>query len=367
MEGLMRGESGGAAKAADYANYFSSYACLYHQKEMLTDTSRMEAYRSAIFGNAEKVIAGKRVLDVGAGSGILSIWAAQAGAAKVYAVEFTSMAKHARALVEANGLCDVVEVRQCAVEELEGIEVDVIVSEWMGYFLLRESMLDSVIYARDNLLCKEGGAILPNRANLWWAPMTAPDEREKRIGENIESLANFEAFADEMKRRHGVSVDCLRPAYANESGDYYLKQALWYELQDDQILAAPAHVASLDLYTITLEEARAVEKIDFDFEVGVGSVDAFAGWFDTSFDATKTTPFDHPVLLSTDPKYGYTHWGQQVFFLGPERDRHHSKKTRGTFSLTRQQTALRLYSVHVEIHDEEDQSKTILALDWEIN
>ena len=35
----------------------------------------------------------------------------------------------------------------------DGIEkVDVIVSEWMGYFLLYESMLDTVIYARDKWL-----------------------------------------------------------------------------------------------------------------------------------------------------------------------------------------------------------------------
>lgn len=52
----------------------------------------------------------KVVLDVGTGSGILAIWSAQAGARKVYAVEATKMAEHARALVKANNLQDVVEV-----------------------------------------------------------------------------------------------------------------------------------------------------------------------------------------------------------------------------------------------------------------
>lgn len=44
-------------------------------------------------------------------------------------------------------------------------KVDIIISEWMGYFLLFEGMLDSFIYARDNHL-KEGGHLLPNRCNI---------------------------------------------------------------------------------------------------------------------------------------------------------------------------------------------------------
>lgn len=48
--------------------------------------------------------------------------------------------------------------------------VDVIISEWMGYFLLRESMLDSVLYARDKFL-RPGGALYPSHARLYLAPM----------------------------------------------------------------------------------------------------------------------------------------------------------------------------------------------------
>ena len=40
------------AKAADFANYFCSYAQLYHQKQMLVDHNRMAAYHHAIAGNA---------------------------------------------------------------------------------------------------------------------------------------------------------------------------------------------------------------------------------------------------------------------------------------------------------------------------
>ncbi len=167
-------------KASDYANYFSAYADLYHQKIMLTDHHRMQAYYNAIMSN-RNVFKDKVVMDVGSGSGILAIWAAQAGAKRVYAVEYTDMAQHARQVVQANGLQDVVTVIQGAVEDVKipkedwetfGLQaedgdgeeqcssdnscnndskvVDIIISEWMGYFLLRESMLDSVIRARVN-------------------------------------------------------------------------------------------------------------------------------------------------------------------------------------------------------------------------
>jgi len=140
------------AKATDFANYFCSYAQLYHQKQMLADHQRMAAYHSAILGNQD-VFRDKVVMDIGTGSGILAVWAAQAGARKVYAIEYTDMAKHARKVMEANGVSDIVEVIQGAVEDIElPIEadnltpesgdaedgstrvVDIIISEWMGYF-----------------------------------------------------------------------------------------------------------------------------------------------------------------------------------------------------------------------------------------
>lgn len=49
-------------------------------------------------------------------------------------------------------------------------QVDIIISEWMGYLLLRESMLDSVLVARDKFL-KPGGAMYPSHANIYMAPM----------------------------------------------------------------------------------------------------------------------------------------------------------------------------------------------------
>lgn len=57
--------------------------------------------------------------------------------------------------------------------ELQAHSVDVLLSEWMGYCLLYESMLGSVLYARDRWL-KPGGAILPDTATIVSHPSFLP-------------------------------------------------------------------------------------------------------------------------------------------------------------------------------------------------
>ena len=69
-------------------------------------------------------------------------------------------------------LCDyhstVVEIIKGKVEEitLPVEKVDIIISEWMGYCLFYESMLDTVLYARDKWLV-EDGMLFPDRATLY--------------------------------------------------------------------------------------------------------------------------------------------------------------------------------------------------------
>ena len=153
------------------------------QKDMLEDHTRTGAYSAAILGSARACFEGKTVLDVGAGSGILSIFAARAGAKKVFAVEATPMAVHARTLIRHNKLDHIIEVMQGTVESIKLPEkVDVIISEWMGYLLLRESMLDSVLAARDAWL-KPGGSLWPSYARLLLAPArsTLPHARAAEL------------------------------------------------------------------------------------------------------------------------------------------------------------------------------------------
>lgn len=64
-------------------------------------------------------ISGRAVLDVGCGTGILSIFCARAGARKVYAVDASGIAEHAERIVADNGFADVITVIRGKMEEVE--------------------------------------------------------------------------------------------------------------------------------------------------------------------------------------------------------------------------------------------------------
>lgn len=88
----------------------------------------------------------------------------------------------AREIVEANGLSDKITLLQGKMEEVElpFPKVDIIISEWMGYFLLYESMLDTVLYARDRYLVPDG-KIFPDKATLYIAGIEDGDYKEEKI------------------------------------------------------------------------------------------------------------------------------------------------------------------------------------------
>ena len=125
-------------RSADY--YFDSYAHFGIHEEMLKDEVRTRSYMNAIMQN-KHLFKDKVVLDVGCGTGILSMFAAKAGARLVIGVDMSGIIEQARTIVAANGLADKVVLLRGKMEEVvlpQGItKVDIIVSEWMGYFVRR--------------------------------------------------------------------------------------------------------------------------------------------------------------------------------------------------------------------------------------
>ncbi|PPD82378.1 hypothetical protein GOBAR_DD20694 [Gossypium barbadense] len=170
-------------------SFLSTYLWNSSASEMLKDVVRTKTYQNVIYRN-KFLFQNKVVLDVGAGTGILSLFCAKAGAAHVYAVECSHMADMAKQIVETNGLSDVVTVLKGKIEEIElpVAKVDIIISEWMGYFLLFENMLNTVLYARDKWLTMDISKMVPADASF-----TAPF---KLIAERDDYIHAFVAYFD---------------------------------------------------------------------------------------------------------------------------------------------------------------------------
>ncbi|XP_072915921.1 protein arginine N-methyltransferase 8-like isoform X5 [Hemitrygon akajei] len=147
--------------------YFDSYAHFGIHEEMLKDEIRTLTYRNSIYHN-KHVFKDKTVLDVGSGTGILAMFAAKAGAKKVFGIECSSISDYSEKIIKANHLDNIIVIFNGKVEEVQlpVDKVDIIISEWMGYSLFYESMLNTVIFARDKWL-KPGGLMFPDRATLY--------------------------------------------------------------------------------------------------------------------------------------------------------------------------------------------------------
>ncbi|XVE92961.1 hypothetical protein REPUB_Repub01dG0149100 [Reevesia pubescens] len=219
--------------------YFHSYAHVGIHEGMIKDRVRTETYKAAIMQH-QSFIEGKVVMDVGCGTGILSIFCAQAGAKRVYAVDASDIAVQANEVVKANNLAEKVIVLHGRVEDVEiDEEVDVIISEWMGYMLLYESMLGSVITARDRWL-KRGGLILPSSATLYMAPITHPD----RYNDSIEFWRNV--YGIDMSAMLQIAKQCAFEEPCVET------------ITGENVLTWPHVVKLVDCYTIQLHELESV-------------------------------------------------------------------------------------------------------------
>ena len=136
---------------AIWANTDYPYQCL-------KDEIRTNAFRKAI----HKVVKnGDIVLDVGSGSGILSFFAAEAGAKKVYAVEIEpTLAQQLRKSIELNNLSNVVEVIEGNIQKVDLLErIDVLIAEIIDTGLIDELQVPTLNRATGP---QSPGRITPN-------------------------------------------------------------------------------------------------------------------------------------------------------------------------------------------------------------
>jgi hypothetical protein len=263
----------------------TTYAQLSVHRWMLRDRIRNDAYQRAI---THAVKPGDVVLDMGAGTGILSIFAAAAGARRVYAVERTEVAGVARRVIECNGYAERIEVLQADLENVTLPErVDVIVSEWMGGFGVDENVLAALIMARDRWL-KVGGKIVPGRVTALMAPAAIPDFAD--------------AIAYWRSSPHGVDMSVIASMTTQET---FHTQT---HLTPDALVAEPQVMWSHDPYTCSLAEADHSFTTKLGFEVvREGMISGFVTWF--------TAEMGDGGILTNAVGSPDTHWGRTLFPL----------------------------------------------------
>jgi protein arginine N-methyltransferase 1 len=139
---------------------------------MIQDAARIDAFIRAF----ERVITPRTVVvDIGTGTGILSLLACRCGARRVYAIDPSDAIHVARQTAEANGYADRIECLQAVSTAVTLPEpADLIVSEIGGVLPWLNDHLTTIMDARTRFL-GPGGTLMPRRDTLWMALVEAPD------------------------------------------------------------------------------------------------------------------------------------------------------------------------------------------------
>ncbi|EAY12257.1 protein arginine N-methyltransferase-related protein [Trichomonas vaginalis G3] len=311
---------------SEFDYYFDSYSLANIHKEMLSDKIRTESYKEAIFKNPS-LFKDKVVLDVGCGTGILSLFVASCGASRVYAVDNSTIIETAKKIDKDNNLENKITFLQGKIEELQIPErVDVIISEWMGYCLLYESMLPSVIQARNKYM-KPTGTMFPNKAEMKICGIV-DEEFYKRKFDFYNNIAGFDMSA--------------------------FKKWMFYEptvssIESSQIITDEKVFHTFDLNKCTVDDL----SFSSDFKINPLDESKMYGLcvsFNTTFEGPEAT-----VILETSPFYTQTHWAQTCFYFEDPISISFEDDIHGTFSMKPSPQNVRDQDISIELSHNGDE------------
>eukprot|EP01068_Selenidium_serpulae_P017916 Selendium_serpulae@DN6418_c0_g2_i5.p1 len=320
-------------------SYFKSYGDVRVHSLMLRDSARVDAYAAAISQHSARM-KDAIVMDVGAGTGILSILAAKAGARRVISIEASRGAfSLMQTMIKANN-CD--EIVQPVLKRVEDVnsgdlgfdKVDIIISEWMGFFLLHESMLESVLFARDRWL-KPGGLLFPESCTIQMSLVSCPSLWNDKVGWTEQPI-------------QGVNVSCLTDQIIASLQAQPAVDILPFEQCE---FSSISEVKAIDLRDVTAAELQAIHaKGILAVQESSGGISAhgFAMWFTVQF---PTTTGADPITLSTAPNATPTHWKQAIMFFSEPKFCPVGMELEFQVSMLQAEENKRLYNIEVEVVD----------------
>jgi len=216
-----------------------------------------------------------------------------------FAIESSDMADSAKQVMIDNKFDHIVTVIKNKLEDItelpHGIDkVDVIISEFMGYTLFFENMLDTVVYARDKWL-KPGGPILPDKCSLYILGIRDAEGKIRRV----------DFWKDIKVKEDHFNFGVMR--------DFCLKRVWKRRLNKDQhVVTSAKKLLDVDMNTITIPELRLI-CCDFIIHARYDENTLCHG-LGTYFTVTFSR-CHKPIVLSTAPWDLPTHWDQMVFFF----------------------------------------------------
>jgi SAM-dependent methyltransferase len=268
-------------------NYLKPYGEIELHRRLVSDRPRTKAFAAAI---REVVQPGDVVLDVGTGTGILAMFAAKAGAQKVYAVDATNIAEVATDLVKANGLSEQIQVIHGRAGEVQlDQKVDLIISEWLGSAAFVEGMLHAVLNARDQNLAPTG-RMLPSKVRVLIAPLDDP------------ILYNTEGPGFWRERIDDLDFSSLQEAELLQGRTVQIR------VEPAAVLAPGQALLELDLLSASVEDVWFEGQLAF-VPSRDGVLNGFSVWFEAELSPS--------VMLDTGPFSPETHWDQTYLSFTP--------------------------------------------------
>ncbi len=264
-----------------------------HHVSMLADTDRTLAFKRAI---EEVVKPGDVVLEIGTGTGILSVFAARAGAKKVYAVEAYGLGPVAQQVFEENGVGDRVElIRGWSTQITLPERANVLITETIGNEPLGERIIDTVVDARKRLLTPDA-RLIPSRLRVIGRLVSLSDE-----------VADTHLFTDanlaRARERYGVDLGPLSEAERRGAFAIDLDTALARTVVSR---SDPFTIADVDLATTELVFTRDVDAVVAE----AGRVDGVLMHFVATLGPSTT--------LTVDPfEIDSSSWRHRLWLLPP--------------------------------------------------